>query len=221
MQPGEKPLAKFIGKNFFDELVTMITGAEGIAMADEKFFSGYFAFYRLPVQRKPDFRREVIENPHVMVAGEVMEFDAAVREFGKFSLEADEAFGDSVFVFKPEIKDIAQDENFSGIGFNVIEPTDNFLFAFQAGGAVGHTKVKIGDEVNFFSVAVHDDNLFQDGVADAKRVHKFKVEHEPDLLFERNVIGLQRLFNVGRFEKGHIHFGYIADEGEADSAIIH
>jgi hypothetical protein len=66
----------------------------------------------------PDFMRQEISQPEIMIAGDVMDFDAAFNQGRQLEDDFQMLFGDGGFVFEPEIKEIAEDDQPVAIGTN-------------------------------------------------------------------------------------------------------
>ena len=69
-----------------------------------------------------------------MVACEIVHFYAQVGQFADFSQEAGIAFGYGVFVFVPEIKNVAQQINGSSLVLDAVEKVDEASFLHSSVG---------------------------------------------------------------------------------------
>jgi hypothetical protein len=74
------------------------------------------------VNRDVEFFVKIIVHPQVVIAHKKVDGDTAVPYFGEFTEYAYKALGHHVLVFKPEVKQITQQENSGGIFFNAIQP---------------------------------------------------------------------------------------------------
>ena len=94
---------------------------------------------------------EVVVHPHVVVADKVVDFDAQIGQFAEFAQQAAIAFGNGLPIFKPEVKNIAQQVEFGDIGFDLVQPMDKMPFADQTCSRIGRSQVQIGCEVYIFT----------------------------------------------------------------------
>ena len=69
-----------------------------------------------------------------------------------------ETFGDYVSVFKPEIKNVAEEEKMLCAVLDLVKPLHNSVFALLAALFIGHPEVKIGGEKN---IALDRDGVFK------------------------------------------------------------
>src|SRR5688572_33436442 len=84
-----------------------------------------------------------------MIASKENDRNTTVRYFGKFSLKSNKSFWNSVFVLKPEVKDIAHQVNAVSFMFYRIQPTNNSFFTINALLVTRHTQMKVGCEKDF------------------------------------------------------------------------
>ncbi len=121
-------------------------------MRQEETLSAKFPDHRFAVELQPNFLFKVIERPHVVVAPEKMHRNPGISNLSKLSEQSHIPFWHNGFVFKPEIEQVAHQENLFGVGFYNIEPADEFFLPLPALLPVGDAEVKIGGEVYFFAV---------------------------------------------------------------------
>ncbi len=120
-------------------------------MTKHEIFAIEISEDRLMVDWYAQFFFKIGEHPHIMVAGEKMNRNAGIAQFGQLALQTDKSFGDCSAVLKPEIENISQQVNFPGILLNGVKPGTNRSFTFQAGIMVGCAEMKIGSEIYFFA----------------------------------------------------------------------
>src|SRR5574337_1457309 len=105
----------------------------------------------LAVNNNSKFFGEVIKHPHVVIAGKKINGHSAISQLSQFTLQTDKPFRNCLFVFKPKIKNIAQQIDRVGIVFNPVEPGCYSFFTMQTGLIIGSAQMKIGCEIYFFS----------------------------------------------------------------------
>src|SRR5690606_22948837 len=106
MQPREQPLAYGTIEKTFQKLIPAIPGAQPVAVSDVKLLPGDLPDNGLPVYFDSQFLLEIIEHPHIVIAGEKIQGNAAVADLRQFSLEPDKTLWNDRTVFKPEIKNV-------------------------------------------------------------------------------------------------------------------
>jgi len=106
-------------------------------------------FYDMTVNHgDAQFRRQIIENPDIMVADNPCYFYAGVSQLGDLPEESDESFRHYVFVFEPVIEDITEEEDLLCIGsYFVKKPADDFLVP-SGGLKVFRTEMEVGDKIS-------------------------------------------------------------------------
>src|SRR6185312_941473 len=87
-----------------------------------------------------------------MIPCEQINRDAGIGELCNFSKQPGIPFWYSSFIFKPKIKQVAHQVQFSGIVFYLIHPLDDTLFTLHAFLFIRSAQMKIGSEVYIFSV---------------------------------------------------------------------
>ena len=147
MKAGKKPLAQSAGEDLFDKLITPVTGPQAIAVSNHVFLSVPFSYYRISVQGDPTLARQVVEYPHIVVAGEPMYRDTGVRDIGDRTEQSGESSGNCSSVFKPEIEYITHQKDLRCIAAALVEPPDHFLFPVQALLEAGHSQMEVRGKV--------------------------------------------------------------------------
>ncbi len=132
MQACKQPLACLTAEDPFDELVSVISRAQAVAMADTEYPAVDFTDYRLPVNCDPELITEVAKHPHIMITREDIHLNAAVSNFRQLAEQPGEAFGYNSPVFKPIVKQVAQQVYLPGIPGDPVEPSNNMPLAFTA-----------------------------------------------------------------------------------------
>lgn len=95
--------------------------------------------------------REVVEHPHVVVAGKKSYVNAGITQFGQFSLKSNKALGNGMAVFKPKVEDVTQQIDGRSIMTNLFEPGYNFTFPLLTRVMRRDAKMKIRSEVYLFA----------------------------------------------------------------------
>lgn len=85
-----------------------VPASQSFAVCQVKEFAVYLGHQGLIVDRDTALLCEITLHPHVMVACKDMDSYAAVSQCGQTAQEAGESFWDHLFVFPPEIKQVAQ-----------------------------------------------------------------------------------------------------------------
>lgn len=100
---------------------------------------------------------EIVEKPHVVIAGEPAYFHSTVGEFGEFSEEPDVSTRHHILVLIPIVENIAKQINLGSIVLDGIEEIHQAHLMLTLVGDVTCTKVCVGYEINFF----HDGSISQ------------------------------------------------------------
>ncbi len=98
----------------------MVTRAQPVPMADEKFSAVQVPSNRIHVDNGIEFLGEIITLPEVVVAHEIVDGNARIRKFGQLALQAHIAFGDHPFVLKPKIKQVSDQVQFGAITLDLV-----------------------------------------------------------------------------------------------------
>ena len=102
------------------------------------------------VQYDAAFLFEVVEHPHVVVAGEVVDLHAVVGEFGDFSEESCEAPWHGLTVFEPEVEHVSEEVYGGGLVLDAVEEVDESAFLCTAAADGLGAQVGIAEEVDRF-----------------------------------------------------------------------
>lgn len=124
MQPGKKLLRNAAGKYFLQEFVAVVGGTQAVAMGNIKKFTPDFALLGATVHNHSKFFLKIAENPHVVIAGEVVYRNARIANLCDFPQQSYKSFGNNRFVFKPEVENISQQVNLIGILTHLLQPAD-------------------------------------------------------------------------------------------------
>src|SRR5690606_3323742 len=111
MKPFKKPLTSFIGKDFLEQLILLITWPQAISMPDEKPMMVDFHLNRIGKHRYIQFYCKVIPHPQIVVACKEEDGDSPFSQCCYFAYKADKTLWDNLVVFKPKIKNIPQQKN--------------------------------------------------------------------------------------------------------------
>src|SRR6478752_5835458 len=85
MEKSKQPLANRVAENFFDELISMIIGAEAITVPDQKFFIIKVKCFWLMIHGYIQFFFKITPHPHIMVAYEKRDRNSTIRYFGELT----------------------------------------------------------------------------------------------------------------------------------------
>jgi hypothetical protein len=99
---------------------------------------------------------EIVFHPKVMIARKIVHFNAKVGEFGDFTQESGETFGNYRLIFVPEVEHIAKQIHGTCLVFDAIEEAyeTTFLHATALNGKTA--KMCIGEEIDGFHIDVGD-----------------------------------------------------------------
>src|SRR5688572_9927921 len=86
---------------------------------------------------------EITIHPHIMVADENGNANAAVRQLCQLAQQAGIALGDHLFVLEPEIESIAYQENRMLILCYAVQRAYDQPFPLPAGGSIGSAQMKV------------------------------------------------------------------------------
>ena len=119
--------------------------SQTVAMSEVEQFTVDGHITGVGVHDETNLFLQVVEEPHVVVADEVVELDACVGEFGHLAQQADVAFGDNVAVGEPKVEDVAEEDDNGGVALHTVQKGTEFGLALAGVGAC--TEVCIGDEI--------------------------------------------------------------------------
>ena len=148
VQCRESALAQPRGEDAFQSVVRFVHLGKSVAVADEQQLAIYLELSGLSISLDSKFLFQIVEHPHIVVAGEKMYLHPAVGEFGQLAEHTHEASRHHMFVRKPEIEDVAEQEKFVAVGFHLVEPAHEIGFASTAVGRC--TEMGVGNEICFF-----------------------------------------------------------------------
>ena len=124
-----------------------------VAVGDEDFFAREGHHLRRGVNLQPALAREVVADPHVVVAREENHPDTPVGQFGQLAQRPHEPLGDHAAVFEPEIEDIPDQEDRLRIPCRVVEPRHETPFDRPRRRGIAGSQVDVGCEI------IHDSIL--------------------------------------------------------------
>ena len=110
VQPSVQTDVELVPEYRLDESISCIVLCKPVTVMEEDPFPGYGDFKRIKMQFHSQFCLEELPHPEVMVAGEIVHLDATIGEFLKRRQSSMESFRDHSLVFKPEIKQIANNK---------------------------------------------------------------------------------------------------------------
>lgn len=109
---------------------SVFAGGDVVAVGDEESFAVEQGFEGFVVDMDSALRLEIAVGPHVVVAGEEVDFHPPVGQLRQGAEQPGETFRDDAPVFVPEIEQISYEEDGFGIGGNPPQPSDEQFFAF-------------------------------------------------------------------------------------------
>ena len=124
-----------------------------VTVGDEDFFAREGHHLRCGVNLQPALAREVVADPHVVVAREEDHPHAPVGQFGQLAQRPHEALGDHTAVFEPEIEDVPDQKDRLRIPGRVVEPRHEASFDRPCRRGIAGSQVDVGCEI------IHDSIL--------------------------------------------------------------
>ena len=86
-----------------------------------------------------------------MVSCKEEDRDPRVSHLRKLAQQPDKSFRDGVFVFKPEVEDVAQQVDGMGVMPDAVQPLNDVTLPLKARFVVWHSQVEVGREVDLFT----------------------------------------------------------------------
>ncbi len=150
VKPAEQPLAEGVNKYFFHPFVSLVVRPEAVAVTDHKRFAVYFTEYRLPVYWNTELLFKIAEHPQIVVAGKHINRQTAIPQLRQNAKKPAESLGNHRFIFKPELKKIADQVNGICLRGDLMQPAYQLAFAFGACQAGIGAQMEIGSKKGFF-----------------------------------------------------------------------
>ena len=116
-------------------------------MSDENTLTAEQEHLRKSADFDTAFARQVIRDPHIVIAREEDHADTAIGEFGQFAQCTNETFRNNPAVFEPEIEDIPDEEDRFGVLRRFVEPGDETPFGLPGESLVPGSEVYVGCEI--------------------------------------------------------------------------
>ena len=151
MDTGIEPLAHLIIETPAREAVHRRLHAHVVAMGDEHALAACHDLGVAIEDGQADLVAQVIEEPHVVVAGDPGDFHARVGKFGEFTQETDVAAGHDILVFIPIVQDVAQQKQLGGIVLDAVQKAAHATFPLQRVTHVLGAQVQVRDEICLLS----------------------------------------------------------------------
>ena len=151
-QQGEHTLAETVVEYAPDAVERLVGAVQAVAVADEEAFAVELHGNRLLVLDEADFAFEVVESPHIMVAGEEMHLDAAIGQLGELAEQTHVAAWHDIAVREPEIEHIAEQHEGVAAVLDGVEETAQFPFTLGRVGAAA--EVGVGDKIEVLAHGV-------------------------------------------------------------------
>src|SRR5690606_29747464 len=98
------------------------------------------------------FLSEIAKHPHIMISFKDGQFDTPISQLSKFRQEANITFRNDMLIFKPEIEYVTHQKDFFCIFLDIVEPGNYISFSFQTFLIRRNTQMKVGREIQFFTV---------------------------------------------------------------------
>ena len=119
---GKELLGKAVVEERAEELEASVLHAHAVSVGQVEHFAVEFhGAGGLLVEHNAAFLHEIVGHPQVVVACEVVDFDAEVSEFGDFAQEAREASRHHGLVFVPKVEHVTQHVDCSGFVLDTVE----------------------------------------------------------------------------------------------------
>ena len=123
MEPTEEPLAKGAVEDGAYDAELGVGVAESVAVTEVEGLVGQGERHGLAVENDTALLGEIVPCPDVVVAREVVDFDAEVGELGYLTQETGEAAGYDGSVFEPEVEHVSEEIDGFGLVFDFVEET--------------------------------------------------------------------------------------------------
>ena len=134
MNGGEGNLAQTVMKHPFQQFVLLIRVAQPVAVGHEEHLAVDLRRQRLLMQNDATLPLQVVVGPDVVVAGKEMHLHAHVGQLAQLAEEARVAAWHHIFVFVPEVKDIAQQIDGCRLLLDAVKETHQASFLRPAVG---------------------------------------------------------------------------------------
>lgn len=143
-----QPLAETVSEQAAHQLERAAAVVHLVAVAKEEAVSQEIDGYGAVVNGGAQLCRKIIEHPNVVVAGQEVNFDAAVGELGDLAKETGKSFWDDIFILVPIIEHVAEEPDRYGTVLNAVEPSDKT--AFDCSGILVETcsQMCVGGEID-------------------------------------------------------------------------
>lgn len=132
VQHTVKHAVRFVSEDALDEVVPPLFAAEPVAVANQTTLAIEDESLRLIENMAAEMLCKIILHPHVVVAGEKVDFNACLMQFVQQVEQSEIAFWDHIAVLKPEVEYVAQKEevlDLSLVGFQQLKQHVFTLFA--------------------------------------------------------------------------------------------
>ncbi len=149
-EPFQRPRPEYPVQEFQHRLSVDI---HVVAVGDEDFFAREGHHLRRGADLHPALTREVVADPHVVVAREEDHPHAPVRQLGQFPQRAHEALGHHTAVFEPEIENVADQKYRFRIAGDLVEPRHEASFDRPCGMLVTRPQMYVGCEIIHYFVS--------------------------------------------------------------------
>jgi hypothetical protein len=134
----------------FEKAIAHITLGRAVAVRDVTFVSAKLPLEALVMNVQPDLLAQKIAQPHVVIAGKIVNGKAAVAQLVQFGEYLKVPVQNGVAIFEPKIEQISDNEQPVAAGFDVFQEFQDFRAAFRIFGAVRRPQMRIGkEEINW------------------------------------------------------------------------
>lgn len=146
VQHAVKHTVGLVCKDAFDEVVASLLAAEPVAVANQTALAVKNEGLRLVEDVTAKLLCEIVLHPHVMIAGEKVDFNACLMQFVQQVEQSEVSFGDHITVLKPEVEDVAQEEKMLDFSFLRLQQLDQQGLTLLAVRIFRRAQVRVGDE---------------------------------------------------------------------------
>lgn len=125
---GIQPLAETVSEQAAHEAERAAAVVHLVAMPQKEAATQEIDGNGAIVDGGTQFSREIVEHPDVVVAGQEVNFDAAVGELGDLAEETGKSFWNDIFILVPIVEHVAEEPDRYGTVLNAVEPSDKTAF---------------------------------------------------------------------------------------------
>lgn len=150
MEHGEESLAEAVVEDIADDAELTVGIAESVAMGKVEHLIIYLQRGGLMVEDYSALFLKIAVHPDVVVAAEVVDFDAQIGEFADLTEEACVALWHGIAPLVPEIEHIAEEVDCLGVMLDGVEEAHKAAFLHTGMIDSPRPEVGVGEEIDFF-----------------------------------------------------------------------